>query len=242
MRLFRTACFALGLGLAAGPALAQSDAAAPPLPPKRPLAETAPAAEAASPDLQTAAAAVPAAARPLDKRAAVDRADAWFNSFRVMSGTFSQVASDGSRSEGRFWISKPGKMRFEYSPPSPVELVADGRSVAVRDRKLNTQDLYLIGQTPLRFLLADKIDLITDSRVLDVISDANGASVIIEEKSSVGGSARIQLVFSAPNYALTQWTITDAQGYDTTVSLNDVNMTAQPDNKLFRIDETRILK
>ena len=238
MRLHRTACLVLGFGLLAGPAFAQAEAA-PPLPPKRP-AITAP--TAVEPDLKTAAAAAPAAARPLDKRAVVERADVWFNSFRVMSGTFTQVASDGSRSVGRFWISKPGKMRFEYSPPSPVELVADGRSVAVRDRKLNTQDLYLIGQTPLRFLLADKIDLIGDSKVIDVVSDADGASVIIEEKSSVGGSARIQLVFSAPKYALTQWTITDAQGYDTTVSLNNVDTSTPPDNKLFAIDETRILK
>jgi outer membrane lipoprotein-sorting protein len=240
MHLFRTACLALGLGLAVGPACAQSDTAAPPLPPVRPATEAPPAALPAP--VETAAAVAPAAARPLDKRAAVERADAWFNSFRVMSGTFSQVASDGSRSQGRFWISKPGKMRFEYAPPSPVELVADGRSVAVRDRKLNTQDLYLIGQTPLRFLLADKIDLIGDSKVVDVISDAEGASVIIEEKSSVGGSARIQLVFSAPKYALTQWTITDAQGYDTTVNLDNVDMATRPDNKLFFINEVPVLK
>ena len=239
MRLHRTACLVLGFGLLAGPAFAQAEAAPPPLPPKRP-AMTAP--TAVEPDLKTAAAAAPAAARPLDKRAVVERADVWFNSFRVMSGTFTQVASDGSRSVGRFWISKPGKMRFEYSPPSPVELVADGRSVAVRDRKLNTQDLYYISQTPLRFLLADRIDLINDSKIIDVVSDAEGASVIIEESSSVGGTARIQLVFGAPKYALTQWTITDAQGYDTTVTLNSVDMSTPPDNKLFYINETPILK
>jgi len=238
MRLHRTACLVLGLGLLAGPALAQAEPA-PPLPPKRP-AMAAPG--AVEPDVKTAAAASPAAARPLDKRGVVERADAWFNSFRVMSGTFSQVAADGSRSQGRFWISKPGKMRFEYSPPSPVELVADGRSVAVRDRKLNTQDLYFINQTPLRFLLADRIDLINDSKIIDVVSDNEAASVILEESSSVGGTARIQLVFSAPKYNLTQWTITDAQGYDTTVTLNGVDMSTPPDNKLFYIDETPILK
>ena len=241
MRLFRTACLVLSLGLMAGSALAQSDAA-PPLPPKRPVLPSADGMPPLPNDLKPAAAAAPALARPTDKRAVMQRVDAWFNSFRVMSGTFAQVASDGSRTQGRFWISKPGRMRFQYASPSPLELVADGRSVAIRNRKANTQDLYLIGQTPLRFLLADKIDLINDARIIDVRSDAQGATVMLQEDSTVGASARIQLVFDAPSYALTQWTITDSQGYDTTVSIANVDMSSQPDNKLFYINEVPILK
>src|SRR5262249_30687232 len=146
------------------------------------------------------------AATPAQKDA-LDRIDAYLNALRVMSGTFTQVNPDGTRSTGQFWISKPGRMRFQYAPPSPVDLIADGRSLAVRDRKLNTQDLYYISQTPLRFLLADRIDLDRDSRVINVSVDRDWARVTLEEKSTIGGTAQIQLLFSVADYTLRQWTV-----------------------------------
>ncbi len=76
-----------------------------------------------------------------------------------MVGDFVQVGPDGSKTQGQVYLQKPGRVRFEYADPTPIELIADGSSVVVRDRKLATQDLYPLSQTPLRFLLADKIDL-----------------------------------------------------------------------------------
>ena len=65
-------------------------------------------------------------------------------------------------------MARPGRMRFEYTDPPRFEIVADGRSVAIVDQKLNTQDEYFIGQTPLKFLLSDHIDLARDTQVLNV--------------------------------------------------------------------------
>ncbi|HEV1998937.1 MAG TPA: outer-membrane lipoprotein carrier protein LolA, partial [Xanthobacteraceae bacterium] len=99
------------------------------------------------------------------QRASLDRINGYFNSVTNLVGNFVQVGPDGSRTEGKLYILKPGKVRFEYDPPSPIELIADGSSVAVRDRKLATQDIYPLSQTPLRFLLADKINLLRDANV-----------------------------------------------------------------------------
>ena len=82
-----------------------------------------------------------------------------------MSGKFVQIGADGRRASGHFYMQKPGKVRFEYDPPSPIDIIADGSSVVVRDRRLATQDLYPLSQTPLRFLLADRIDLMRDTHV-----------------------------------------------------------------------------
>src|SRR5664279_4718276 len=96
---------------------------------------------------------------------AVAKANAYFEDARVMNADFVQIGPDGTRSEGELYVERPGKMLFRYHPPQRMEIVADGRSVAVRDQKLGTQDLYFIGQTPLKFLLADHIDLAKDTRV-----------------------------------------------------------------------------
>lgn len=191
-----------------------------------------------APPLSPPAAMVPGSTQP----ETMQRINDYLNSFRVMSGTFTQLGPDGSRTTGRFFISKPGRLRFQYDPPSPVELIADGRSVAIIDRKLNTQDLYLIGQTPLRFLLQDRLDLMTDSSVLGVTVEPDIISVTLEEASAIGGAAQIILMFSAVDYSLKQWTITDAQGYQTTVAIFDIDTTTMPDDKIFYIDELRSLQ
>ncbi len=114
-------------------------------------------------------------------------------------------------------------MRFEYDPPSPIELIADGQSVVVRDRKLATQDLYPLSQTPLRFLLADHIDLMQDTNLVAVYADDVFVTVVIEEKNGIVGTSRLMMMFGAKDMQLKQWTVTDPQGYDTTVAVYNLD-------------------
>jgi outer membrane lipoprotein-sorting protein len=173
------------------------------------------------------------------QRAQVDKVSAYLSSVQVLNGQFVQVGPDGNRVKGEFFIQKPGKVRFEYEPPSRIEIVADGTSVVVRDRKLATQDLYPLSQTPLRFLLADRIDLMRDTNLIGVYADDVFATVVIEERQILGGTHKVMLMFGAQDYQLRQWTVTDPQGYDTTVAVYNLDNTKQPDPNMFRIDYTR---
>jgi len=176
------------------------------------------------------------------QRALVDRVSAYLMGVRVLSGDFVQIGPDGGKSEGEFFLQKPGKVRFDYNPPSPVELIADGSSVVVRDRKLATQDLYPLSQTPLRFLLADQLDLMRDTNIIGVYADDVFVTIVIEERQLLAGTHRLMLMFNAQNLQLKQWTVTDPQGYDTTVAVYNLDATKRPDPMLFRIDYTRQLQ
>jgi outer membrane lipoprotein-sorting protein len=121
-------------------------------------------------------------------------------------------------------------------------LIADGSQVAVRDRKLATQDLYPLSQTPLRFLVADRIDLMKDTSVIGASADDTFATIVIEERQVLGGTHRLMLLFGARDFQLRQWTITDPQGYDTTVALYNLDAKQKPDPSLFKIDYTRYLQ
>ncbi len=156
-----------------------------------------------------------------------------------MVGNFVQVGPDGSRTEGNFYIQKPGKVRFDYNPPSPIDIVADGSSVVVRDRKLATQDLYPLSQTPLRYLLADHINLLRDTDVVSVSSDDTFVTVVIEEKVTMVGTSRLMMMFDAKDLTLKQWTVTDPQGYDTTVAVYNLDDGKKPDPNLFVINYQR---
>ncbi len=173
-------------------------------------------------------------ATPLSATEAVARANAWLDAARVLTADYVQTGPDGRRTEGTLSLVRPGKMRFEGPR---FEVVADGRSVAVIDRKLDTQDEYFIGQTPLKFLLADHIDLARDTRVLSVGQEGNAVTIEVEDKAALGGTAHVTLVFDASTYALRQWTVIDAQGFQTVVTLSNIDLTTRPDPALFHIDE-----
>jgi outer membrane lipoprotein-sorting protein len=176
------------------------------------------------------------------QRQLAERVGAYLGSVRQLQGKFVQVGPDGGKSEGEFFLQKPGKVRFDYNPPSPIELIADGQSVVVRDRKLATQDLYPLSQTPLRFLLADRIDLLRDTNLVGVYADDVFVTVVIEERQILAGTHKVMLMFGAQDYQLRQWTVTDPQGYDTTVAVYNLDTRTTPDPNLFRIDYTRVLQ
>ncbi|HKS63654.1 MAG TPA: outer membrane lipoprotein carrier protein LolA [Xanthobacteraceae bacterium] len=174
-----------------------------------------------------------------NQRALIDRVNMYLMSVQTMIGDFVQVGPDGRRSEGKLYLQKPGRIRFEYNPPSPIELVADGNSVVIRDRKLDTQDLYPLSQTPLRFLLADRIDLLRETNVVSVSADDTFLSLLLEEKHTLGGTHKVLLMFSAKDTQLKQWTVTDPQGYDTTVALYNLDLGKKLDPSMFVINYER---
>jgi outer membrane lipoprotein-sorting protein len=173
------------------------------------------------------------------QRQLLDRISLYLSSVQTLVGNFVQIAPDGSRTEGTFYIQKPGKVRFEYNPPSPIDVIADGSSVAVRNRDLATQDLWPLSQTPLRYLLADHIDLLRDTDVVSVSSDDKYITVTIEEKQVVVGTSRLLIMFDAKDLTLKQWTVTDPQGLDTTVAVYNLNLSTRPDPTLFVINYER---
>jgi outer membrane lipoprotein-sorting protein len=203
-----------------------------------------PAAPAITGDKPAAAAVIGPNGVPYDakQRSIIDRVNAYLTSVQSLVGDFVQVGPDGSRTEGQFYMQKPGRVRFEYDPPSPVELISDGQSLVVRDRRLATQDFYPLSQTPLRFLLADRIDLLRDTNLMAVYADDLFVTLVIEERHVIGGTHRLMLMFGAKDFRLRQWTITDPQGYDTTVALYNLDSSRRPDPSLFTINYERVLQ
>ena len=171
----------------------------------------------------------------------IQKANEYLNSANSFVADFVQTGADGRRSEGKLYVVKPGRMRFEYAQPATLEIIADGTSVAIRDRKLATQDMYFISQTPLKFLLKDRIDLRKDVKILEAASDKKNAIVTVEDKATFGGTSVIRLIFDVKTFALKQWQVTDPQGYETLVSLFNIDLQEKPDPSLFKISTDRLL-
>jgi outer membrane lipoprotein-sorting protein len=176
------------------------------------------------------------------QRALIDKVSAYLTGIQSMTGDFVQVAANGNRTEGKFYLQKPGKVRFEYDPPSPLELIADGTTIAVRDRRLASQEYIPLSQTPLRFLVADRIDLFKETSVVAAYADDLFVTLVIEEKQAIGGTSRLMIMMGVQDFQLRQWTVTDPQGYDTTVAVYNLDRTKKIDQSLFKINFERVLQ
>jgi outer membrane lipoprotein-sorting protein len=157
-----------------------------------------------------------------EQDAAVQRINAYFNGITNLQGTFEQIDSNNKRATGRFYVQRPGKLRFDYEPPSPLRIVADGAYLAIEDSDLKTIEKYPLESTPFRLLLGDGVDLAHDARIVGVESGDGSLAITVEDKTGEA-AGQIRLFFETePEMTLKQWVITDAQGLTTTVNLDNV--------------------
>lgn len=162
----------------------------------------------------------------------------YINGFTNLQGEFTQISPKGNLSRGVFFISKPGKMRFEYAPPNPFLIVADGKWLTIKNRAKEKGDQFPLSETPLRLVLGEKVDLLKDTDILD-FEEADGLTTLtLEDKGgSLGG--KLVLVFDQNRKALQQWVVIDGKGRKTTVSLENLVAGVKPDPKLFVVKISR---
>jgi len=182
-----------------------------------------------------AALAMPAFALTEEEQAVLGEIATKLSAIETMSGEFIQFNPDGEQQQGRFFIQRPGRVRFQYDPPATVSVIADGKSVLVFDKKLQTYDIWPLSQTPLRLLLDSELDLATTDKVtrVGVAPDLIEIELTDETRFSAG---TLNLIFDAESYELRQWTVTDQQGLQTMVALYNVEIGGALDSDLFEID------
>lgn len=161
-----------------------------------------------------------------------------FSSVPSMKGEFIQFGPRGEQTSGKFYIKRPGRMRFDYDQPSAISVFSDGKTVAINNKKLKTWDFIPLSKTPLKLLLAEKIDV--SEKSIRSVTRAPDITTIVLGNKSVFGSSQITLMFDPETYELRQWTIMDNQGKETSVTIFNVEKNIKLSNRLFKIDYNRI--
>lgn len=160
-----------------------------------------------------------------------------FTGVKTMTGEFVQFGPKGDQTGGKFYIERPGKIRFNYDK-SPITVISDGESVVVNNKKLDTWDLYPLSKTPLKLLLSDHVDL-SGGRLRGLKNEPDAMTMVLGDKS-IFADATISLMFNPANAELKQWTITDAQRQDTTVMIFNIQKDVRFADNMFKIDYQRM--
>ena len=164
----------------------------------------------------------------------INKVSGFFNGFKTLTGQFVQVGPRGNVSNGVFYISKPGKMRFEYNPPSPYLIVSDGTWVVIMKRKNQHPDHYPLSSTPLKLVLSKNVDLMKQARILDVKSEEGAIKLTLAAKNkAVPG--KLTLTYSEKKSEIEEWAVIDGEGRRTTISLSEISAGGDHAASLFKV-------
>lgn len=164
-----------------------------------------------------------------------ERLIGYIENLDTLQGDFTQIAPSGAVSSGQFYLRRPGLLRFEYDPPTPLLIVANGGLVYVRDEALETTDSYPVGKTPLKFLLRREFDR-DDAQIVSVDRGVDTVAVTFAS-SEEETEGELTVIARAPEMMLTRWIVRDLQNGITVVSLENVQEGIRLANRLFRTPE-----
>ncbi len=173
-----------------------------------------------------------------ETKAFVQSVSDYFNAINFMEGRFVQTNPDNQKANGRFYVNRPGKLRFDYAPPSKLRIVSDGRWLSIEDHDIKTFDRYPLSSTPFKLLLAEKVDFLKDAKIVDISRSDTVAIISVADKDD-DSSGQLKLFFSIPELQLVQWVITDPQGLDTSIEISEMVLDQKKADKFFDVaDET----
>jgi len=179
---------------------------------------------------------IAAAPAPAQEARDLARISAYLNGIDTMTGSFVQVDPDGVLSEGKFYISRPGRIRFEYRDPNPALVISDGFWVGVIDKRYNSVDRYPLSDTPLHLILQKNVNLAKEGAVTG-LERREGQMRVTAIDPSHPERGSIVLVFSDNPLELRQWIVEDAQGGLTTVALSETKRGVRVPPELFVIPD-----
>lgn len=181
----------------------------------------------------------PGRAQAID-RAALARVEQYLNALTTLRARFLQLAQNGASASGVAWIVRPGRMRFDYDPPEPTLLVAANGQVLMYDRELKQPSIVPASSTPLGMLLRDQIRLSGDVTV--TATERRGGFLHVSmHRTGQAAEGRLTLTFQENPMELRQWTVVDAQGRETRVTLYEIDTTTRPDPRRFEINRPGFL-
>ena len=166
------------------------------------------------------------------ERVQIARAETYLNELKSMQAEFLQIDAYGGVTKGDVFMRRPGRMRFEYSPPAQILVVADGTWLVFHDKELKETTRLPLFTTPVSVLLKDEIKLSGDVTVTKVENDGRTLRITLVDTDNPDEGS-IMLVFADEPLKLRQWLVTDAQNNVTSISIGNIQRNLKLKPELF---------
>jgi outer membrane lipoprotein-sorting protein len=187
----------------------------------------------AAPQSATAAPPPPPAPLTAQDTAELQKIAAYLDGIHTMTAHFQQATASGGAATGSLWVSRPGKMRFQYDPPNQLLMLADAFYIYSWDPDLKQMTKVGLKSTPAWFLLRQPVSF-TDGVVVTRFEHSGNTVRVSVVESAEPDAGSLTMVFSDNPLTLRQWTVVDQRGKVTNVALTDIQYGMALDPKLFQ--------
>ncbi|MBQ4399943.1 MAG: outer membrane lipoprotein carrier protein LolA [Alphaproteobacteria bacterium] len=161
----------------------------------------------------------------------------YLNNLKTLKAGFVQMASNGGTAEGKIYISKPSKIRMEYTAPEPLLIVGNGDYIIYYDKELEQVTNIDYKDIPATVILTKQIKFDNvNLKITDLYKDSGQTSITVETPKTPGVKP-ITLVFDNEPLRLKQWKVIDQQNIEVTISLFDIEQDIELDDSLFKFDK-----
>ena len=176
---------------------------------------------------------------PAVDKADIGRVEAYLNAITSLQARFLQVGPDGTSVEGTAYLLRPGRLRLDYDPPSPILVIADDGQLVYYDKELKQASYVSVDSTPAGVLVRPKVRLDGDDLKVTKVSHGPGVVAVTVAKADDQAQGDITLVFTDKPFALRKWIVRDARGDLTQVSLFDAQTDVTFDPNLFHFSDPK---
>lgn len=166
----------------------------------------------------------------------------YLNELKTLMGDFTQTDSRGQTAQGKIQISRPGKMRLSYNPPSSLLIVADGKWLITKDTQADEVNYVSLENTPAAFILRPHVRFSGDVAITNITPKDNNTTEISLVRMEDSDAGYITLVFEDSPISLKEWRVVDAQGITTRVVLSNVQSNVQLPAGLFHIERPNLIQ
>lgn len=161
------------------------------------------------------------------------------NEVSTMVSTFTQIAANGERSTGVFYLSRPGKLRWEYKEPTPLQIIAKGSMLVYFDVELDQVSHVSLDDTLANFLTREQIDFSDEDIQIQGFNKSESEIAVTIAKKNAVEEGTLTLAFGSTSLELARMEVTDAAGNRTSIFFESSVYGVPVEDKLFILPKFR---
>lgn len=165
--------------------------------------------------------------------------EAYLNGLTTVVADFLQTDSAGKISDGKFFLKRPGKLRWQYNPPVPVLIVGNGNTLSYVDLELNQVSRASADASLSAFLSRPHISFKSKDVNVVAFGSKAGATRISLQRPGHADEGTLTLVFDEHPLVLRKMEVVDSTGKTTIISFHNVRQGEQLSDQLFYVDEVK---
>lgn len=175
----------------------------------------------------------------VDQNPQLSAVETYLNGIQTVQSAFMQTSSTGATSSGELYMWRPGRLRVDYAPPTPILVVANRHFLIYYDRALEQVSYIPLSSTPAGILLQPELSLSDPKISITNFVTTPSLLKLTLTKANDSGDGSLTLLFATDPMSLSGWEVTDAQGVVTRVTLLNPQFGVHLSKSLFEFDDPR---